>query len=151
MMVEIFEYRRQARGPKNYLALWSVMAMLYVGWAQGWFLVAVLLCGPFLAMILVRLVLNEAAGFRLGPNGIDYFDGAEDGSVTWRDLRAVTLCGDGTGGATCLMQLTNGDSINLPATGDFAPERLATEFKARRGQIWRPDPSGVSQTLMRQV
>ena len=138
-MTDTFEFRRQARGPANYLALGASMALIYAGWAQGWPLMAVILCGPFLAFILVRLVLNEAEGFRLLASGVELYDQSHDRLINWRDLAAVTLRGDGNGGAQCLLHLSGGETETLPATAGFSPERLGQEFRVRGVQVWR-DP-----------
>lgn len=137
MITDIFEYRRQARAPRNYFALGLVGGLLYLGWAQGWGLVASLLCGPFLAMVLVRLVANQAEGFRMTADTIDYYGDCADGTVDWNDLQAVTLSGDGAGGARCLLHLDGGRTEQLPATSAFAPERLAQEFRLRGIPVWR--------------
>lgn len=137
MTPEIFEYRRQARAPRNYFALGLVGFLLYVGWSQGWGLVAGLLCGPALALVLVRLVLNQAEGFRMTEEALDFYGDRIDGTIDWLDLQAVTLSGDGSGGARCLLHLDGGRTELLPATGAFAPERLAQEFRRRGVPVWR--------------
>lgn len=142
MTKDIFEYRRQARAPRTYLALGLVGTLMYFGWSQGWGLVAGFLCGPFLAMVLVRLVLNEAEGFRMTENTLDYYGEAVEGTVDWHELQAVTLTGDGTGGARCLLHLDGGRVEQLPATSAFAPERLAQEFRLRGVPVWRGDGTG---------
>ncbi|MGC1486714.1 MAG: hypothetical protein WA784_02885 [Albidovulum sp.] len=139
MPTETFEYRRQARGPKNYIALWITMLVLYFASAQGWGFMAAILCGPFLGMIIVRLVLNEAEGFRLNERGVEYYSLAGTYRIKWRDLRAVVISGDGLGGAKCLLHTTNGASVALPATDAFSPDRLGQEFKTRNVPIWRAE------------
>jgi len=130
-MTDTFEFRRQARGPGNYLALGVCMGLIYLGWAQGWPLIAFLLCGPFLSFVLVRLILNEAEGFRLMASGIEFYRQSERRLIAWRDLADVTLRGDGDGGAECLLHLKGGETETLPATSGFSPERLGQEFRAR--------------------
>ena len=130
-MTDTFEFHRQARGPGNYLALGVAMGLIYIGWAQGWPLMAVLLCGPYFAYVLVRLILNEAEGFRLLPGGIEFYRPTDSRMVVWRDLAAVTLRGDGDGGAECLLHLKGGVTETLPATAGFSPERLRQEFRSR--------------------
>ncbi len=137
MTDETFEYRNQARGPKNYVALGLVLALLYSGWVQGWGVMAVFLCGPFLALILVRLIENEAEGFRLTEKGMDYFAPGQEGEIDWHSLRGVTIGGDGAGGALCDLHLEGGETARLPATAAFAPERLAQEFRLRGIPVWR--------------
>lgn len=138
MFDDIFEFRRQARGPGNYLALGVVMTVMFLGRAQGWGLWAALLCGPFLAMVLVRLILNAAIGFRLGPEGLLWYQGATARSVGWADLDAVTITGDGAGGADCILHLAGGETDRLPGASAFAPERLTQEFRLRGVPVWRP-------------
>lgn len=138
MFDEIFEFRRQARGPGNYLALGTVMVVLFLGWSQGWGIWAAILCGPFLAMVLVRLILNEARGFRMTDDGLDWYVGLQGRSVPWADLNAVTIAGDGAGGADCLLHIDGGETAHLPEAAAFAPERLAHEFRQRGVPIWRP-------------
>ncbi|MCX8507452.1 MAG: hypothetical protein ORN49_01000, partial [Rhodobacteraceae bacterium] len=105
MTTEIFEYRRQARGPKNYLALALVMGVIYASSLQGCGVVGVLLSGPFLAWVLVRLVENDAEGFRMTENRLDYYGAGLSAEVAWHDLRGVTLSGDGAGGTICELHL----------------------------------------------
>lgn len=138
MTNEIFEYYRQARGPRNYLLLGLSLAIIYIAARQGWGLAGTLLCGPFLGMVLVRLIANDAAGFRMSPAGLAWFDGTADGEIGWNRVRAVAVAGDGAGGALCDLHLANGFSMRLPATAAFAPERLAQEFRARGISVWRP-------------
>lgn len=145
MTGEIFEYRNQARGPRNYIALGLVLAVLYAAWQQGWGLMAVFLCGPILGFVLVRLIENEAEGFRMTETALDYYAPGIEGEVVWHSLRGVTIVGDGTGGAVCDLQLRDGEVVRLPATAAFAPERLAQEFRLRGIPVWR------SQTPMPQM
>lgn len=144
---DIFEYRAQTRGPRTYMALWLGLEVLYVGWKQGWGLVATLLCGPFLAYTLVRLVLNSAEGFRMDDNGLNFYSDAVEGAIDWLDLRAVTIGGDGQGGARCELHLVDGATETLPATRAFSPERLAQEFRMRGVPVWRPSPTETAQPL----
>ncbi len=137
MTIEIFEYRRQARGPRNYFALGLATSVLYLAWSQGWGLIAVLLCGPFLGLVTARLIENEAEGFRMTPSGLDYYDADGEGELDWHQLSGVTLTGDGAGGARCLLHLPGGQSVTMPATEAFAPERLAQEFRLRGVPVWR--------------
>lgn len=141
MTNELFEFRRQARGPQNYLALALVMTVSYLGWAQGWGLMAFLLCGPFLAMVLVRLVENEAEGFRMTQDAIEFYGADCDGAVSWFDLSGVTISGDGTGGARCELHHVGGDTWVMPATAAFSPERLSEEFRLRGIPVWRTSTS----------
>lgn len=145
MTGEIFEYRNQARGPRNYIALGLVLAVLYAAWQQGWGLMAVFLCGPILGFVLVRLIENEAEGFRMTETALDYYAPGIEGEVVWHSLRGVTLVGDGMGGAVCDLQLSDGEAVRLPATAAFAPERLAQEFRLRGIPVWR---GPVSATWM---
>jgi len=138
MRHEIFEYRQQARGPRNYVALGLVMALIYVGWAQGWGLIAILLSGPILALILVRLVVNDAAGFRLTGTALDFYDGTAFQSLDWNEVEGVTVTGDGGGGSVCVIRTAEGQTHLLPATAPFSPERLTQEFRERGIPVWRP-------------
>lgn len=137
MTNEIFEYRLQARGPQAYFALGLALTVVYFGWVQGWGLISVFLCGPFLAMVLARLLENDAEGFRMTAQSLDFYDAHNDGTVAWRDLRGVTVCGDGGGGARCMLHLYSGQNLQLPATGAFSPDRLAQEFRVRNVPVWR--------------
>ncbi|MFZ1660364.1 MAG: hypothetical protein WAT77_00280 [Paracoccaceae bacterium] len=137
MVSDIFEYRRQERGPKNYIALGLAGAVLYFGWAQGWSLVAVLLCGPFLGYILARLVMNDAEGFRLTETSLEYYRLTDEQSLDWHEINGVTITGDGLGGAACLIHCADGRSESLPATAQFSPERLSQEFRLRGIPVWR--------------
>ena len=145
MITDTFEYRRQARGPGNYLALGVAMAMVYAGWSQGWSLMAVFLCGPFLALILVRLVLNQAEGFRLTPKGVEFYNDDRHRAIAWREVATVTMTGDGMGGAHCVLHLRNGATDTLPATNGFSPERLGQEFRARGVPVRRAQPQTAPQ------
>lgn len=138
MIEEIFEFRRQARGPRNYMALGVVLTVIFLGCTQGWGLWAALLCGPFLAIVLVRLTLNEAQGFRLSDKGIDWCDGIVGRSLDWNEVNAVTIGGDGSGGADCRLHVDGGETVPLPASSAFSPERLALEFRQRGIPVWRP-------------
>lgn len=140
VIAETFEFHRQARRPGNYFGLGVAMAMVYAGWSQGWSLMAVVLCGPFLALILVRLVLNAAEGFRLTPNGVELYSEDRHRNIAWRDIANVTIAGDGTGGARCVIHLRNDTADNLPATNGFSPERLGQEFRARGVPVRRVQP-----------
>jgi hypothetical protein len=144
---DIFEYRTQARSPRTYLALGLCLEVLYLGWKQDWGLVATLLTGPFLAIFLVRLVINRAEGFRMNGDGLDYYGDLAEGAVDWLDLRAVTIGGDGAGGARCLLHLVDGGTETLPATNAFSPERLAQEFRLRGVPVWRPAPAEDTRPL----
>lgn len=137
MTSEIFEYRNQARGPRNYIALGLVLTVLYAGWQQGWGLMAVFLCGPILGFILVRLIENEAEGFRMTESGLDYYATGIEGEVNWHTVRGVSISGDGAGGAICDLHLSDGEITRMPATSAFAPERLAQEFRLRGIPVWR--------------
>ncbi len=137
MTTEIFEYRKQARGPKNYLALALVLGVMYAAHLQGWGFVGTLLCGPFLAWVLVRLIENDAEGFRMNEAGLNYYGASVAGEVEWHQLRGVTIGGDGAGGALCHLHLGAGETESLPATAAFAPERLAQEFRLRGVPVWR--------------
>jgi hypothetical protein len=137
MTTEIFEYRNQARGPRNYIALGLVLAVIYAGHQQGWGLMAVFLCGPILGFLLVRLIENDAEGFRMTESGLDYYAPGCVGEVDWHTLRGVTVAGDGAGGAICDLHTDDGTSVRLPATAAFAPERLAQEFRLRGVPVWR--------------
>ncbi len=142
MTSEIFEYRNQARGPRNYITLGLVLAVLYAAYQQGWGLMAVFLCGPILGFVLARLIENAAEGFRMTETALDYYAPGVEGAVNWHSLRGVTIAGDGTGGAICDLQLSDGEIIRLPATAAFAPERLAQEFRLRGVPVWRgPSPA----------
>lgn len=147
MSNEIFEYRRQARGPRNYMALAIVMALLYLSWAQGWGLVSVFLCGPALGFLIARLIENAAEGFRMTEAGLDFYDAVQEGEVDWFDLTGVTIVGDGAGGSQCLLHLHRGATLTMPATGAFAPERLAEEFRRRGVPVWRTMPQDHSLAL----
>ncbi len=147
MYQDVFEYRRQARSADNYLALGLVFVLFYLGLHQGWGLVAGLLLSPFLAFVLVRLVLNDSAGFRLGGDGLTWHAHGRERRLPWHDLNAVTIGGDGAGGADCLLHLRGGETAHLPATGAFAPERLAQEFRLRGVPVWRPAPERLAVGL----
>ncbi|MGB3146343.1 MAG: hypothetical protein WBA91_01140 [Paracoccaceae bacterium] len=146
MSFEIFEYRRQARGPMNYFALALVIAITNLAWQQGWAFMAILLCGPFLAMILVRLIENDAEGFRMNEDGLYCYAGSHDESFDWYDLQGVTISGDGAGGAVCILHLAMGETMRMPATSAFSPERLAEEFRLRGLPVWRA--AGVSRNMV---
>lgn len=137
---ETFEFHRQARRPGNYFGLGVAMAMAYAGWSQGWALMAIVLCGPFLALVLVRLVLNAAEGFRLTANGVELYSEDRHRNIAWRDIANVTIGGDGKGGARCVIHLRDDSADDLPATGGFSPERLGQEFRARGVPVWRVRP-----------
>ena len=137
MVSDIFEYRRQERGPKNYIALGIAGAVLYFGWVQGWPLVAVLLCGPFLGFILARLVMNEAEGFRLTETSLEYYHLTDEQTLDWHEINGDTIAGDSLGGATCLIHCADGRTERLPATAQFSPERLTQEFRLRGVPVWR--------------
>jgi hypothetical protein len=137
MTSEIFEYRNQARGPRNYIALGLVLAVIYAGVEQGWGLMAVFLCGPILGFLMVHLIENEAKGFRMTEGGLDYYAPGTEGEVDWHALQGVTIAGDGAGGAVCDLHMTDGTVTRLPATEAFAPERLAQEFRQRGIPVWR--------------
>lgn len=137
MTGETFEYRNQARGPRNYVALGLILAVLYAASQQGWGLMAVFLCGPMLGFVLVRLIENEAEGFRMTETALDYYAPGIEGEVIWHSLRGVTLAGDGLGGTICDLHLDDGEVTRLPATHAFAPERLAQEFRLRGIPVWR--------------
>lgn len=137
MTGEIFEYRNQARGPRNYIALGLILTVIYSAWQQGWGLMAVFLCGPVLGFVLVRLIENEAAGFRMTETGLDYYAPGVGAEINWHGLRGVTIAGDGAGGAICDLHLDDGETSRLPATAAFAPERLAQEFRLRGIPVWR--------------
>ncbi len=143
MISDTFEYRRQARGPGSYLALGLAMGLIFTGWSQGWPFSAMILCGPFLALILVRLILNEAEGFRLTAHALEFYGSSEDRAIAWRDLNAVTLSGDGSGGAHCLLHLAGGSTDVLPATSSFSPERLGQEFRDRGVPVRRAQPGAA--------
>lgn len=145
MTTEIFEYRKQARGPKNYLALALVLGVTYAAHLQGWGFAGILLCGPFFAWVLVRLIENDAEGFRMSEAGLDYYGGNISGEVEWHRLRGVTIGGDGAGGSLCQLHLGAGESETLPATAAFAPERLAQEFRLRGVPVW---PAAKAQQVM---
>ncbi len=147
MTNEIFEYRNQARGPRGYLALAVIMAVLYAGWSQGWGLVGVLLCGPALGFVLSRLIQNQAQGFCLSVGGIDYHDGALEASVAWADLTGVTITGDGAGGCQCHLHLQRGRTVLMPATQAFSPDRLTQEFRLRGVPVWRPAAPATGAAL----
>jgi hypothetical protein len=147
MTNEIFEYRNQARGPRGYLALAVIMAVLYAGWSQGWGLVGVLLCGPALGWILSRLIQNDAQGFRMTAGGLDYHNGPLEGEVGWPDLAGVTITGDGAGGCQCHLHLHRGRTVLMPATQAFSPDRLTQEFRKRGVPVWRPAASVTGAAL----
>jgi hypothetical protein len=131
MTDDIFEIRRQARGPRNYLLLWLAISVLYAGWQQGWPLMAGLLCGPCLAMVLVRLAVNEAEGFRMTAEGIDVWDARSTRSADWASVRWVMVSADAAGRARCVVRLADGGEPALPAASALGPDRLAEEFQKR--------------------
>lgn len=131
MTSDILDVRRQARRPRNYLILWIAGAVLYAGWLQGWPTLAALLCGPSLVLILVRLIVNEAEGFRLTAGGIEFYDAHAARTAGWDEVRWVTISDDGRGRARCALCLAGGGEADLPAVSAFAPDRLAEEFEKR--------------------
>ena len=148
MYSEPFDYHEQARNPRMYLLTGLAGAVLYAGLAQGWGLAAILLAGPVLAWILVQLVMNPGAGFRLWEQGISFYDADRERMIDWHDLSAVTLSADGAGGAICILHLADGREERLPATAAFTTDRLAQEFRLRGVPVWRatPEPRGTLAT-----
>ncbi|WP_284163390.1 hypothetical protein [Frigidibacter sp. SD6-1] len=137
MVTEIFEYRRQARGPWSYLSLAVWTAVMYAGWTQGFGLIAALFSGPALGYTLARIIENEAEGFRIGPDAISLFRDAMESRHALRDVTSVTIGHSPASGTVCHLNLANGRVVEVPATSAFAPERLAEEFRSRAIPVWR--------------
>ena len=140
MTTEIFEYRKQARGPKNYLALALVLGVTYAAHLQGWGFAGILLCGPFFAWVLVRLIENDAEGFRMSEAGLDYYGGNISGEVEWHRLRGVTIGGDGAGGSLCQLHLGAGKAKPCPRLRPSPPNdwhRNSVCAACRSGRLLR--------------
>lgn len=137
MVAEIFEYRRQARGPWSYLSLAVWTAVLYAGWSQGLGLIAALFCGPALGYTLARIIENEAEGFRIEPDAISLYLDETETRFPLRDVVSVTIGYAPSSGTVCHLNLRSGRAVEVPATAPFAPDRLAEEFRSRSIPVWR--------------
>lgn len=135
MNSEIFEYRRQARGPRNYALLGLVIILLYSGLTQGWPLVAIALCGPALGLVIVRLAVNSSEGFRMSTAGLAYYDDKVDRVLAWTDLRLVTLHREADA-TLCQLHFSDGETEMMPATAPFQTDALAREFRLRGVPVW---------------
>ena len=137
MVAEIFEYRRQARGPWSYLSLAVWTAVLYAGWSQGIGLIAALFSGPALGYTLARIIENKAEGFRIEPDAISLFRDETASRYALREVTAVTIGHTPASGTVCHLNLRSGRAVELPATSLFPPDRLAEEFRLRAIPVWR--------------
>ncbi|MCY1128557.1 hypothetical protein OU426_16975 [Frigidibacter sp. RF13] len=137
MVTEIFEYRRQARGPWSYLSLAVWTAVMYAGWTQGLGVITALFSGPALGYTLARIIENDAEGFRIGPDAIILFRDELESRFALRDIVSVTISHMPASGTVCHLNLRSGRTVEVPATAPFAPERLAEEFRLRSLPVWR--------------
>lgn len=136
-MPEIFEYRRQARGPYNYLCLGLSMTTMYMGHIQGWGVAAILLSMPLLVLVVERLIRNPAEGFRLDDEGLHFYDETRSGDVDRAELLGVTVSETGRRKTLCLLHLSRHRTIVLPATGAFRADRLSEVFRMHGVPIWQ--------------
>jgi len=130
-MSDVFEYRVQARNPVMYLLLGAAIALTRYGLVHPGYRLIGCLGAAACAAILWRLVVNPKSGFRLTGKMIEVFGPAWHRIVPLRQVETVLISGAERGQTQCLLRLTDGSDLPVPATGWFRAETLAEEFQAR--------------------
>lgn len=130
-LVNGFGFRRQARRPGMYFALGIGMIAIYVSITLDMDNVVIVLAALYLALVIRRLALNPARGFRLGRTAVDWVNGRRKECVIYDDIEGVSIGRDIKGQTVCVLRLRNGDKAALPGAEDFEPAQLIHEFGLR--------------------
>ncbi len=132
MKMDTFGYLRQARRPGMYLALGIAMVAVYLSFTLTLNALVPVLAVLYLALVLARLIRNPGSGFRLGPNGIDWFTRRGRQSASLDELQSVAIGNSETGQTVCVLRLADGRTVPLSGVETLDPGTLMREF-GRRG------------------
>lgn len=131
MPSDSFMKRSQGRRPRTYMALGVGMAAAYAAVKYDLGALTLGLAIVYLALVLRRLILNPATGFRLGQTRIDWFTEKGTESAALADLIGVTIARNPEGRTVCTLKLRGGRAITLSGVEDLDPKRLIREFMRR--------------------
>ncbi|MCB2111334.1 MAG: hypothetical protein H6895_12425 [Defluviimonas sp.] len=123
---------KQARGPRGYLALGSAMMLVYLAVVLEMGLLVKALAVAYLALVLLRIVINPGRGFRFGPDSVHWFARRGAGAAPISAIRRVSIGRDIDGRTVCVMSLSDGRDVPLSGVEEVDPARLMREF-GRRG------------------
>lgn len=128
VLVETFESRGQARRGRTYLALGLGMAALYYALKHDMDPLVPALAGLYVALVLIRLILNPTRGFRLGENHLTWFSGLRRHSIDYDELNTVSIGRNPNGKTICVVTTLDGKSVALPGVERSDPGKLMREF-----------------------
>ncbi|PKP75053.1 MAG: hypothetical protein CVT84_05055 [Alphaproteobacteria bacterium HGW-Alphaproteobacteria-6] len=131
MDAEPFEYRRQARNPRTYMALGVAMSVVWLAFALDLRLSVRGLALIYLALVLWRLGANPRTGFRLDRRSLRWFGPRGRRIIALGDLASVTVGLGDKGGTVCFLNLADGRTEPLPGAEAYEVARLRQEFGAR--------------------
>lgn len=128
VLVETFESRGQARRGRTYLALGLGMAALYYALKHDMDPIVPTLAGVYVALVVVRLILNPTRGFRLGENRLTWYAGLRRYSLSYDDLDTVSIGRNPNGKTLCVVTTRDGQTLSLPGVERSDPGKLMREF-----------------------
>lgn len=131
MDAEPFEYRRQARNPRTYMALGVAMSVVWLAFALHLRLSVQGLALIYLSLVLWRLGTNPRRGFRLNGRTLGWFGPRGREVVALGDLASVTIGLTEKGATVCFLNLADGRTLPLPGAEAYDVARLRQEFGAR--------------------
>jgi hypothetical protein len=131
MTIESYGYRSQARRPGMYFALGIAMIVVYlcVVLDMGQLLLA--LAAIYLLLILRRLWLNPAKGFRLGRGWVEIYRPRGTDLIMLNDVASVTVARTNRGAMACFLNLQDGEILPLPGAERLEAQKLMREFGLR--------------------
>lgn len=145
VLVETFESRGQARRGSTYLALGLGMAALYYTLKHDMDPIVPALAGLYVALVLLRLILNPTRGFRLGEERMTWYSGLRRYSIPYDELDTVSIGRNPNGRTLCVVTTRDGRTLSLPGVERSDPGKLMREFGRHgvpiMGMVARPTPA----------
>lgn len=124
-MLDAYEYRLQGRRPATYAALGLGMGLAYVNDALEAPVLAWVAVSLLLALVLLRLAFNRAAGLKLGRGRLEVYEGGSR-----RIVALARIAGAELGRRSCLLHFSDGARMALPRAALPPARRLAEELRA---------------------
>ncbi|MEZ5778399.1 MAG: hypothetical protein R3E44_08560 [Paracoccaceae bacterium] len=118
-----------------YLALGVAMLTVYLCVTLNMNTLVVALACLYLALVLLRLILNPSRGFRFGPDSVHWIARKGAGSAALDELERVSVGSDVDGHTVCVLNFRDGRAVPLSGVEELDPMLLMREFGKRGVRI----------------
>jgi hypothetical protein len=128
-------YEEQSRRPATLLALAAGAAMLFVGAAYGapWYFLAPVVLGSLMSLWMI--VVNRKSGAKLTGSELSLYGGSWNRTVSAAQIHSVKIVRWMDGAPSVTLQLTDGETLDIPGYCFGSADQLASALSCRGVQI----------------